>query len=207
MTIHEPMTMATDYLLCAAALMFGVSLWRANVRPWAFAFFFTAAASLAGGTYHGLLPEHWLWKTTVYAVGLASFFLLSGAVVASVNGVARRMLMTLAVVKFMAYATWMIAHDRFVNVIADYGSALLLVAILQIHAWRKRRAPSAPWVLASIIVSILGALVQQSGLTLHRHFNYNDLYHVIQLVALWLLWRGGRLLTMSETVRPTSPPR
>lgn len=206
MTIHEPMTMATDYLLCLVAAGFGISLWRASVRPWALAFFFTAAASLAGGSYHGFAPEHWLWKATMYAIGLASFFLLSGAVVASVNGSAQRMLLTVAVVKFMGYATWMITHDRFVNAIVDYGATLLLVAVLQVISWRNRRAPSAPWVLASIGVSILGALVQQSGFSLHRHFNHNDLYHVIQLVALWLLWRGGRLLTKTETAPATTRP-
>lgn len=206
MTIHEPMTMATDYLLCLVAAGFGISLWRANARPWALAFFFTAMASLAGGTYHGFAPEHWLWKTTVYSVGLASFFLLSGAVVASVNGAAQRMLLTFAVVKFMGYATWMITHDRFVNVIVDYGAALLLVAILQLIAWRTRRAASAPWVLGSIGVSVIGAVVQQSGFAVHQHFNHNDLYHVIQLVALWMLWRGGLLFTKSETARATIPP-
>ena len=31
-------------------------------------------------------------------------------------------------------------------------------------------------------------------LALHRHFNHNDLYHVIQIVALYLFYRGGALL-------------
>jgi hypothetical protein len=206
MTIHEPMTMATDYMLCIAAAWFGVRLWRTDVRPWGLAFFFTAAASFLGGSYHGFAPHHWLWKATVYAIGLASFFLLSGAVVASVNGAAHRVLMTVAVAKFMAYATWMITHDNFLNVIVDYGASLLLVAALQLYAWSRRRAESAPWVLASIGVSILAAAVQQSRLSLHPNFNYNDLYHLIQLVALWLLYRGGMLLRKTETTRLTIRP-
>src|SRR5687767_9447039 len=119
MTFHEPMTMITDYILGLGAAVFGVRLWEKNVRAWALAFLFTAAASFLGGTYHGFAPHHWLWKATVYAIGLASFFLLSGAIVASVNGQAQRWLMTVAVAKFMAYATWMITHDNFINVIVD----------------------------------------------------------------------------------------
>jgi hypothetical protein len=41
--------------------------------------------------------------------------------------------------------------------------------------------------------------VQMSGFALHRHFNHNDLYHVIQIVALWLLHLGG----VRWTSRPT----
>jgi hypothetical protein len=206
MTIHEPMTMVTDYVLCIAAAWFGVRLWRAGVRPWGVAFLFTASASLTGGSFHGFAPHHWVWKATVYAIGLASFFLLSGAIVASVNGQAQRILMTLAVAKFMAFATWMITHDNFLNVIVDYGASLLLIGALQLYAWMRQRAASAPWVLASIVVSVLAAAVQQSRLTLHQHFNYNDLYHVIQLIALWLLYRGGRLLRTTETTRLTIQP-
>jgi hypothetical protein len=191
-TLHEPMTLATDYLLGAAALWFAVRLWSVH-RLWALAFACTAAASFCGGTYHGLLPDPVLWKFTVFSVGLASFFLLAGT--------ARR-LAALAAVKLVVYLSWMIAHDDFVWVIADYGITLLLVGVVR---WRNR------WVIGSIALSIVGALVQQSGFALHRHFNHNDIYHVIQLAALWLLYRGGLQerapLTTSATGRPTSPPR
>ena len=178
MSVHEPTTLATDYLLCIGAAVFAARLWRVH-RSWALAFLFTAAASLFGGTYHGFAPMlgAWsaaaLWKATVLSVGLASCFLLAGA---------SSRLAGLAIVKFVAYASWMIVHDDFLWVIVDYGVTLLIVGIVM------RRNP---WVVGSIAVSVLAALVQQSGFTLHRHFNHNDLYHVIQLIALWLLYRGG----------------
>jgi hypothetical protein len=192
MSIHEPMTMATDYLLASASVVFAIRLWRTN-RAWAYAFLFTALGSFLGGTYHGFAAT-WLWKPTVYAIGLASFFLLLPLVP------------LLAVLKFIAYATWMIAHDDFKYVIIDYGTTLLVLAVLQIVAWLRHRAASAPWILGSIAVSVVGAFVQQSGFRLHEHFNHNDLYHVIQLVGLWLLYRGGLLLTTPVTAQsPTRP--
>jgi hypothetical protein len=178
MSVQEPTTLATDYMLCIAAAFFAARLWRVH-RMWALAFAFTSAASLFGGTYHGFAPvlsalaEIVLWKATVLSVGLASCFLMAGA---------SRRLIAFAVVKFVVYASWMIVHDDFSWVILDYGITLVIVGI----ALRRNG-----WVLSSIAVSVLAALVQQSGLTLHRHFNHNDLYHVIQLVALWLLYRGG----------------
>lgn len=183
MTIHEPMTMATDYLLALAALAFAARLWRC-FRAWALAFLFTALAAIFGGTSHGFGPELlvlWqviLWKLTVFSVGFASFFLLSGA---------HPVLRLVAVLKLVVYASWMSAHDDFIWVIADYGITLLLVGAVEL---RQRKA-SANWVLGSIGVSIIAAIVQASGFALHQHFNHNDIYHLIQIVALWLLFRGG----------------
>jgi hypothetical protein len=48
--------------------------------------------------------------------------------------------------------------------------------------------------VSGILVSFVASLIQQSGFALHQHFNHNDIFHVIQLLALWLLYRGGRLL-------------
>jgi hypothetical protein len=198
MTIHEPMTLATDYLLTIAAAIFAGRLWRTN-RMWALAFLFTAAGSFFGGTFHGFarsmdpLAAAVLWKATVFSIGLASFFLLVGS---------GRALAVVAIVKLIIYASWMITHDAFIWVIIDYGVTLLLIGVAQL----ARRGPSTQWVISSVVVSVAGALVQQSGFALHENFNHNDLYHLIQLVALWLLFRGGMLMnpsTAPPTIRPT----
>lgn len=197
MTIHEPMTLATDYLLTVAAAVFAIRLWRTN-RQWALAFLFTAEASFFGGTYHGFQPvvdvvtAIVLWKLTVFAIGLASFFLVIGS---------SRKLLLVALVKLIVYMSWMTTHSDFLWVIIDYGIALLIVGIVHL----VRRGPGTPWVIGSIVVSVIGALVQMSRLALHEHFNHNDLYHVIQLVALWLLYRGGKL-TNPSTAPPTTRP-
>jgi hypothetical protein len=199
MNVHEPMTVATDYLLAIASVVFATRLWRTN-RHWAMAFLFTAAGSLFGGTHHGIaltfgpLPSVVLWKATVFSIGLASFYLVIGS---------DRDLLLVALVKLIIYMSWttMVSSD-FLWVIVDYGIALLIVAVVQL----VRRGPGTPWVIGSIVVSVIGALVQMSQLALHEHFNHNDLYHVIQLVALWLLYRGGRL-TNPSTAPPMTQPR
>jgi hypothetical protein len=189
--VHEPLTLATDYILTIAAAIFAARLWRMN-RMWALAFLFTAAGSFFGGSYHGFVRSIssvngvLLWKATVFSIGLASFFLLAGS---------HRKLLPFAVVKLVIYASWMITHNDFVWVIADYGITLLIVGIVV----RTR------WVLASIAFSVIAAIVQMSRFALHPRFNHNDLYHVIQLIALWLLYRAGMLRNRS-TDQPTSQP-
>jgi hypothetical protein len=183
MNIHEPMTVLTDYLLAIAAGWFGWQLWRCGKRMWALAFYATAAASLLGGTYHGLAYEP-LWKPTVYAVGLASLFLLAGL---------GRPFLIFGLVKFAAYAVWMATHDDFKYVIYDYGTTLLIIGVVGLvrRSW---------WMVGSVVISVIAALVQQSGFALHRHFNHNDLYHLIQIVALWMLKNSA---TGRSTIRPT----
>jgi hypothetical protein len=184
--MNEPVTLVTDYILAIASAIFGVLLWRrkppAPHRLWALAFFFTAAGTFFGGTYHGFGGAAW-WKATVYSIGLASLFLLAGAT-------RNRAVRAIAVVGFAVYAIWMVNHDDFLFVIIDYGATLIAVTIVQIAAWMRDRAPSAPWVIGSVIVSIIAAVVQQAPIPFH-----NDVYHAIQLLALWLLYRGGTFMT------------
>ena len=191
MSVSEPMTLATDLMLTVAALVFAVRLWRVH-RMWALAFLFTAAGSFFGGIHHGFAPHLTpvasllLWKATLFSIGFASFFLLAGS---------HRKAAVFAMVKLVVYIGWMITHNNFVWVIVDYALTLLIVGIVV----RSR------WVIASIVVTVIGSLVQQSRFALHPHFNHNDLYHVIQLVALWLLYRGG-LAMKSSTAPPTTRP-
>jgi len=195
--MHEPVTAITNLILAGAAAYFAWSMWRAGRKAWSLAFLFTALANLLAGAHHGFAIEP-LWKPTVYSVGLASMFLMIGV---------KPSWTVIAVLKFMAYASWMIKHDDFKYVIIDYGLTLIVVAILQSVEWFRSGARSAPWIVGSICVSVFGALVQQMGVGIHRHFNHNDLYHVIQLVGLWMLYRGGLLVNRpTPTDRPTTQP-
>lgn len=198
--IHEPMTLATDYLLTAAAAFFSVRLWRAGQRFWSLAFLFTAAGALAGGTWHGFGPElpplaaAGLWKVTTLSIGAASMVLLMAASAS---------LRALATVKFAVYAAWMLFHDDFIYVIADYGLSLVIVAVIFIARWYRRRDPASPWMLCSIALFFVAGFVQARGLSPHPRFNNNDLYHLIQLAGLWLMYRGG---LSAGSADPRIPP-
>lgn len=185
MHVHEPMTVATDYLLAIFAIAFAVRLARHNAM-WAAAFAFTALGAILGGTYHGFAPgmeasaAALLWTSTLVSIGLASFSLLAGS-----DG---RPLLVVASLKFVAYFAIVMREPEFKWVIADYGLTLLIVGVV----FAMRRGVAARWMWGSIAVSIAGALVQQQRLAFHQHFNHNDLYHLVQIVALWLLYRAGR---------------
>jgi hypothetical protein len=192
MTIHEPMTLATDYALGGVSAWLAVLLFK-NARLhnsrkfWALAFAALALGAFLGGTWHGLVRSDLLWKATVLAVGVASFGMLAGSAVATLSGIARKAVLGFAAAKFCVYFIWMLKRDDFIFVVLDTGIAFAAVALL--HLWRFNR-----WILAGVAGSVAAALVQASGFALHRHFNHNDLYHVIQIAAMALLYRGARQL-------------
>jgi hypothetical protein len=82
----------------------------------------------------------------------------------------------------------MLRRDEFIFVVIDTGIAFAVVAALHLWKWNGL-------LLGGVAVSVAAALVQASGFAPHPHFNHNDLYHVIQIAAMALLYRGARRLT------------
>jgi hypothetical protein len=206
MTVHEPMTLATDLALAGLTAVFAARLFHAAdgsnspaVRLWGFAFVCSAGAALLGGLNHGFGPEldrrapAALWKATLLVGGGTSVFLVASAARAVFSPRGQRIALAVAFLKLAAYAVWVSGHPVFKWLVYDYGSAMLAVAALQgLRLWREPGAPGAWWILGGIAASIGAALVQASGFALHRHFNHNDLFHVLQMGATTLLYRGGR---------------
>lgn len=205
MKILEPTSLITDYILAAETLTLGILMLRndavnaqLSARLWALALLTTAVAAAAGGTYHGFIESlgpyaGTLWKVTTYAIGLTSLLMLSAAIFASLGGSVRTLLIAAAVVQFLVYAFWMAGHDDYKYVIYDYAPAMVVILVLQIIGFRID-SPSAGWITSGLLLSFAAAGVQQSGFSLHENFNHNDIYHVIQMVAMYLLYRGGLLL-------------
>jgi hypothetical protein len=180
--VSEPVTLLTDYALGAVSAWLGFRLFRFS-RYWAVAFLALALAAFLGGTWHGFLQSDALWKATILSVGVASFGMVAGSALFTAQGLFRKILVGIAAVKLALYFAWMLFHDDFVWVIADTASALAMVGAL--YLWRRNG-----WMLAGVAVSVAAALAQALGVALHRHFNHNDLYHVIQIAAMLLFYRG-----------------
>jgi hypothetical protein len=100
MTIAEPSTLLTDYLLALTCAWFA---WRLLARPpgtrllWGLGFACLAVASAVGGTFHGFRPvmgpgtAAWFWNVTLVGIGAGAGFILS-ALLAQRSGVSLRLL-------------------------------------------------------------------------------------------------------------------
>ena len=201
------MTMLTDYLLGVWTLYLafklireGIGISQRSILLWGLSFFATGIAAIIGGTSHGFaiyfgtVTREVIWTATLYSIGFTSLFLLSAVIIATIKNPLRNWLIAFTVVKFILFAVWIFSHPEFKYVIYDYVPAMIAVLILQVYVKYSRGDRSATWIISGILVSFGAAAVQQSGYMLHEHFNHNDLYHVIQMGAVFLLYKGGRLL-------------
>ena len=218
MAISEPTTLITDYLLGTLAEVCAVLLLKQNrslrqqsVRLWALALVATATASYLGGTYHGFQSALGapvatvLWKATTISMGVASFFLLAAAFTAAFAPDDRGWLIAAAGLKLAIYVVWMLGHDEFRFVIYDYASTLAILLMLVMTGRTNGLSGHRKYIASGILVSIAAAAVQQTGFRLHRHFNHNDLMHVIQMGGMWLLYNGGARLRDAGGVNAGQP--
>jgi hypothetical protein len=125
-------------------------------------------------------------------MGLTGFFMTVSAAFVALAGAARQAFLIAAGLQFVAYGAWIGGHSDFRYVIYDYVAAMLLTLCLFAWASHRRLSPSAAWIAAAILVTFAASGIQASGLDLQRYFNHNDLYHVIQMGAAWLFYRGFR---------------
>lgn len=199
--------MLTDYVLAVLALVLGVLLMRQATAgdsraqlAWAAAFGATAAGAVTGGSWHGFADfmeadaRRRLWKATQLLLGLTGFAMVAGAALAVARGTFLAVLLAVAAGKFAFYANAIATRDDFGVVVIDYGASMAAVALMQAMAFALWRAPSAPWILGGIGVAVVGSVVQRRGISPHPRFNHNDLFHLVQMVAIWLFYRGGLLL-------------
>jgi hypothetical protein len=203
--ISEPMTLATDYALGAVSAILG---WRLHQgaqdqrsrQCWALAFGAAAVSALLGGTHHGfaavMSPFTYglSWKVTVFAIGLFSFGMMAGSILATARGAARAGLLAFAGAQLAVYTAWMLVHDEYRYVVLDTAIAMSVMFLL--HTWSAavRGDKASYWALAGIAVSAAAAAVQFFRVALHEHFNHNDLYHLVQIAGMVLFYRGGKLL-------------
>jgi hypothetical protein len=208
MTVHEPATLLTDYLLAILGSWLAWRLHTTNAggaRRWfCRALWLTAASALGGGSYHGFAPNFspaiaraW-WIATLLAIGLLGAA-LAMSLLHEMLPVARQKLWRWAIaVKLAGCVAAIFRYHVFVVAVIDYGLVMLAWAGFALVA---RRAWSG-WMLAAIGLSVLGAVVQQLRLAPSVRFNHNDLYHVIQALALLGFYQAGRRLTEPTRAAP-----
>ena len=199
MSIHEPATLATDYLL--ALLGFAGGFWLGEgagpaQRWWRRALWLSGAAALVGGTYHGFGPSMGesaaglVWRATLLLLVLTAATMGMTLVTACLPPARQQVGTAIVWIKSSGCAVLAMVQPIFLIAILDYGLTMLALAAAALFV---RRPWSLPMV-AGVAFSILGAVVQQAGWAPAHHFNHNDLFHVIQAIAIGFFFQAGRRL-------------
>ena len=200
--IHEPATLLTDYLLAALG---GGLAWRLRsqtssgnlaARWWIRALLAMSISAFAGGSYHGFAPNFppalaAVWWKSVLILVCATGFCMAFSLIREIGPQSRQRAWNgLVITKFLLAVAVVFSYPKFFVAMVDYSLAMVAWAVAAL--W-LRRAWSG-WMQAAVGFSAIAGWVQQSRSGISVHFNHNDLYHLIQALALVGFYRVGRLL-------------
>jgi hypothetical protein len=201
--LHEPATVVTDYLLALVAAGLAVRLRRQTAdanraaRGWSAALALTALSACVGGTHHGIAPElpaglvRPFWTLTLFSVCAVSAAMdFSLAHLHLLSPPRRQQCGRIAAIKVAAFALATIVQPQFVIAIVAYGTSLVAWTVAALALRPPWRAP----LFTGVGLSVLAATVQQAHLSPSAHFNHNDLYHVMQALALIAFYHTAKQL-------------
>lgn len=209
MRISDPATAITDYALAIESFAFAVILLqqqsgRWSVFLWALAFVMLVLSAGAGGVYHHLrldlstVSKQKLWKVTAFPMTAAFALFLCGGIYASLSSPWKWIVIALigagfsiAVLFFKPSTAERSGAKRSVAILTMVLIALLGLLLQQ---WISNGARSGINILIGSILCAAGTLVQQSVIKIHKHFNHNDVCHVLFMIGLYFLFTGGLLL-------------
>jgi hypothetical protein len=217
-TLLEPDVALTDLgLALECAALAGWLQRRAPatpLRPWFVVFFgATGISALLGLITHGFLSDfastvyRVLWAATLLAIGIAA---LAGAAIGArllfSAATAKRILM-LAALAFAAYAAIVVlVSQSFAVAIAFYVPAAVFLLVAFVLTWLRRRKTHVLAGIAGLVLSFAGAAIQQAEIgLLALGVTHNALYHLVQAVALALIFAAAVGLTRENGCRHDAP--
>ena len=206
MRIHDADVVYTDLALALLGAFLAWRFWRRWGRGYLTRAGSTIMAALAsaaffGAVFHAFFPANTTTRTAFLAWVPVSLSIL--AVATTLLSLGLRILVPRlsagvrrAIV--VAYATGFAAVVLFVDqsyetIVRFYAPTLVLFLIAALREATRRAGPGW-WPLAlSFGLSIVAAVLQQARIALHPvYFDHNALYHVLQGIALVLLYVGFR---------------
>ena len=217
--LTRPAVSLTDFALAIECLVFTVLLARlpvtdAVLRKWFVVFFASiAAGSALGGTMHGFFEYSTspvrgvLWATTLLSILVTSVATWTIAAILQLEAPASQWVQRFAIAQLLVLSIVVLfVSQQFLIAIVAYVPATVFLLAAVWMAYRRRRAAALRWGIVGLLLTFLGAAVQQLRVALHPvYFDHNALYHLIQFAALWMIFHAARWITTANPiVRRTS---
>lgn len=204
----EPDVVITDYLLTLESLTFAILLYGQTDRgagvqsPLIFFFIMTGVASWLGGTVHGFFVTdpgvlgRWLWKMVLLALGLAASSIWLTAAHLMLQPDTEQIVFLAVAVEWLVYALIVVfITDAFWIAVVNYLPATLFLIAAFALEYRANPQSAMRLGLIGLGLTLVAAVIQRLKIALHRtYFNHNALYHLVQGVALFLIFVSARFL-------------
>jgi hypothetical protein len=216
--LTEPDVALTDYALALECAVFCALVARSShppLRKWWMIFFASiGAGALFGGTVHGFFLDKsttgWaiLWHAAILSIGVTATatwaiggYLQMGE---RMSAAVRRAAVWLLVVYTIIVLT---VSSSFFVAILMYLPATVFMLVAMVDAYRRSPTRPEAYGIAGLALTFVAAAVQQFRIALHpQYFNHNALYHVVQGIALFLIFLAARSVRPATAREARSEP-
>ena len=201
--IRDPDVTLTDYAITLLCLWV---IWRivvgqrfGRVRFWMLLFYIGVGLGAAfGGTVHGFFDVEGtpgndiLWPASLISIGLAALGAWGmGARLALRDQLASGLIGMTGLV-FVIYSGVVISGSRsFAVAVAHYLPAAIFLLVALVVANRRSPHDGFREAIVGLVLTFVAAAIQQQQVAAHPvYFDHNALFHLVQAVALVLIYRG-----------------
>ena len=197
------MTVFTDVILFLFAGYFAMEIYTLfsdqlmNTHwHWTFTFWMIGIGSLLGAVSHGLGPhfpemvKKIVWKLTVLSIGISCYFFLTASFSHIFPNSTVQWLKWIPLILLVVYCGTIVKNDSFSIVIMFYLSTMIFVLAMMMYSQFILKFNGSGWISIGILISFIAAGVQLKGFSLHKHFNHNDIYHIIQMAGMYYIYKG-----------------
>lgn len=205
MSLLEPDVALTDLIVAGECSLFSTLLWQSDAKRdslrWWFVLFFaaTGTAALLGAVAHGFIADaasaeyRILWVLIFGAIGGAGVASWAIGTHLALSATAAKLIITAAVGSFLLYLLVVIfVSQSFAVAVFYYVPAALFLFVTLIIAQLRGGYKSSKLALSGVLLSFVAAYIQHAEVSLTSlHLSHNALYHVVQAIALLLIFLGA----------------
>lgn len=193
-------TAITNFVLaCEAFFLAGLLAARraGRLTPawlWSGMMLLLGLSALLGGIDHGFfetqgLSRRAIQRTNWMVIGAVAFLVLMTTTAQFFAPRVRRVVLVAGLVQLVVYSAAILLAGSFVFVIANYVPALVLLLVMNL--WGVKSGAGSWPMIAGIVVLFAASAIQALDVVVFHPLNGSGLYHVVTMVALVLLYRGG----------------
>jgi uncharacterized protein DUF6962 len=211
-TIHDPDVALTDLGLALLGASLGWLLWRAPGRSafkknGAVLFAGLANAALWGGVFHAFfpagtatLPGFLAWIPVTLSIAVAAAAMLDLSFRLLVPGTPSRIQRSLTATYGIAFVgVVLFVHESFSTIVYFYTPVLLVLLFTAVRQAISSRDAGWAFISTGLAVSMVAAILQQAKVAIDpTYFDHNAVYHVVQALALLILYAGWRRAVLPE---------
>ena len=200
--IYEPTTAITDFIIFFMGCYFSWVMMHISGsmfhKIWAISFITLSLSALLGGISHGFGPmlskiaKMIIWRLTLLFIGLTALVLLFSVLMIITNGEINIRILPLFVILFGYYNYKVYKNDSFSVAVKFYLPCIIISLACFLYVFIHKGYVGALFISVGILVTIFASLIQLSKIVLHEHFNHNDLFHIVQMIGMYLMFEGGQ---------------